>query len=285
MELKEDNMIMAQYSNWHKMPLAVSHSKDAPENETLFWDLKSEAHLLVSGITGGGKTSLLRCIASEAILRGFNVRIVDWLYGGANFAPFDGFADVEIAVTLEEIDSLLSEAVSRAEQRKEILQDNGCSAWYEMPSEERFVPEIFIIEEALLLASIRPDIDEEKALLASIRKNLSKLIRVGRPFGIHVAASTQRTNHHSVSEIEANFGTHAILGEYDYSASRYLDIRDPKNSFILNKRGRGSFANQPVRFFYSGDDSHISECLSLSRSVLREKSHTISSQAKEDALV
>ena len=88
-------------------------------------DLRTNAHILLGGVTGSGKTVLLKVLLRQAIDKGAKVYIADFK-GGVDFKSWfreNCYMSYDMDTTLE----TLAEWENELDRRKTLLRDSNCS--------------------------------------------------------------------------------------------------------------------------------------------------------------
>lgn len=159
------------------------------------WDVKSLPHGLIAGASGGGKTTILRCIIHQAISKHFNVSVLDFKGGGdfhdvekehAKYHDLgDGYGSL-IVSDPEKASQLLTALVVEARGRAEKFKEAGVSDIDEYNASGRtpFVPWLVVVDEAAEILDVKPKDKAEKDLYLGIDQSLRTLARVSRATGI-----------------------------------------------------------------------------------------------------
>ena len=164
----------------------------------------AEPHLLVAGVTGSGKSNLLRSLAAQAISHGQLVTAIDAEHTGhfEEFAGRDGVLRVESAApaAMDLLDWVSGESTRRAER----LRDLG-------DTEDTLIAEL--AKPLWLFVDELPSLGEAaaRAGLADPQDLLADLMRAGRTTGVTVVVSCRAER---VSELRATVRNqaHARVG-------------------------------------------------------------------------
>lgn len=159
------------------------------------WDITLQPHGLVSGSSGGGKTTLLRCIIHQAILKRWNVSVMDFKKSGdfndvesenAKYHDLEnGYGPFTVSEPEEAHQLLLAlviEAKGRLEQFKAVGVVNIDE--YNASGKGFFVPWLVVIDEAAELLDVKPMDKAEKDQYTEINHSLRTLARMSRAAGI-----------------------------------------------------------------------------------------------------
>lgn len=159
------------------------------------WDVTQLPHGLIAGASGGGKTTILRCIIHQAISKHFNVSVLDFKGGGdfhdvekehAKYHDLgDGYGSLIISDP-EEASQLLTALVVEARGRAEKFKEAGVRDIdeYNASGKTPFVPWLVVVDEAAEILDVKPKDKAEKDLYSGIDQSLRTLARVSRATGI-----------------------------------------------------------------------------------------------------
>ena len=238
--IKWDN----KYLNDKDFVLALGVSQTG----TVSIDLNAIPHLLCGSGTNGGKTTLLKTLLWQCIMKQATVIIADFK-GGVDF-PMIWREKCELITTPEELSGKLEKVLEIMEERRKKLEKSACRNIYEYneKNEEQLNRIIIAIDEiAEVLDKTGMDKDE-KTLVAQIEKQLSTVARQGRAFGEHLFVCTQRPDAEVLKgQIKNNIG-YRICGRADKVLSGIvLDNQDAAEK--IPKDGKGIFlTNSGVLF-------------------------------------
>ena len=153
-------------------------------------DLRTNAHILLGGVTGSGKTVLLKVLLRQAIAR---VYIADFK-GGVDFKAW--FRDnchmsYDMNATLE----TLAEFEKELDRRKKLLRDSNCAnidEYNAMFFETELHRWIFASDEIAMILDKTGQSKEQKEKIDRAIAALSLLACQRRSFGLHLILATQR---------------------------------------------------------------------------------------------
>jgi|SRR5579875_1004205 len=226
--------------------------------EPVLFDLAESPHLLVTGATGSGKSSLLQVLVYGWLVKGAGVVVVDPVKGGADFA----FAEshVRIAKDLEGSVEAVRAVYAEATQRKKANAAAGVSSWLDM--EDPPPPLVVLVDEftSVLIPSPvpkrtgDPELDSELDVLEAENRArteigilISKLAREARSAGVVVLLAAQKLAADTLEKIpgkdlKTNLGR-ALIGQAS-DGERLSALRAPRDAPSLSGEippGRGLF--------------------------------------------
>lgn len=233
--------------------LSLGDSLDGPVNV----DLSIMPHMLIGGSTGSGKTYLVLSLILQAIMKGYQVYILD-MKGGVDYPPaWKGdlcsyFDDRQLIL------SCLSMLVKELENRKAIFQCPGNGGGkpcanidvYNRYNPSDLMPRILVVCDELAEITDTTGLDKpNKELVNAIVGKLGTLARLGRAFGLHLVMATQRPDANVVPGQIKNNADIKICGRADIVLSTIiLDNGDAANlpkdipgRFLCNLNGGTTF--------------------------------------------
>ncbi len=159
------------------------------------WDVTKLPHGLFAGASSSGKTTLLRCIIHQAILKRWNVLVFDFKGGGdfndveqenAKYHDLeDGYGPFLVSDPEEAHQYLLALKIE-AEGRLQKFKEVGVKDIDEYNAQEKdsFVPWLVVIDEAAEILDVKPTDKTEKERYIEINQFLRTLARMSRAAGI-----------------------------------------------------------------------------------------------------
>ena len=190
---------------------------------TVTIDLAQTPHILVGGSTGSGKTYLVLSLIYQALLKGFEVFILD-MKGGVDFPPTWKHGLCDYADNREAILSMLHNLVSELGERMGAFQCTekwsgkkcpNLDTYNKLNSGKELARIVVVCDE---LAEVTDTSGADKATkeqIASIIGHLGTLARLGRAFGIHLVMATQRPDASVLSGQIKNNADVRICGRSD----------------------------------------------------------------------
>lgn len=159
------------------------------------WNVTKLPHGLIAGASGGGKTTILRCIIHQAILKRWNVTVFDFK-GGGDFNDVEKeskkYHDLEdgygpfIISDPEEARQLLVALEIEAKGRLEKFHELGVADIdeYNASGKGFFVPWLVVVDEAAELLDVKPLDRASREQYTEVSKSLRTLARTSRAAGI-----------------------------------------------------------------------------------------------------
>jgi S-DNA-T family DNA segregation ATPase FtsK/SpoIIIE len=207
--------------------------------EELITDFAKNPHMIISGTTGSGKSTLVHTIIANAIKNNINLLLID--PKRIEFAPYRIFDNVSVGFTSQDLSRFLDILISDMDYRFNVLEKNGDGTFL-------FGKTLLIIDEVADIFS-----NDENNF---IKNKLCLLTQKSRAVGIHCLLSTQRPSCDIIDgKIKANFparlacktaskvdsriildksGAETLLGNGDALISNYENIYERFQAFYSN---------------------------------------------------
>ena len=230
----------------------------------LWVDLAALPHLLVGGMTGGGKSVFLRQALTALALENPPSRMqlvcLD-LKGGVELAHFGELPHSlrPVADTVESAAAALGEVRIELDRRLEALRRSGTAdidAWLDagMPAWPRVVVVVDELAELTTRDVGADPVAREARRAASAR--LTEIARLGRAVGIHLIVCTQRPDADAVpGQLKANLaGTVAFRVRAGVNSLILLDT--DRAALLPHHPGRGLWAEERIEEFQAVYLSH-----------------------------
>ena len=213
-------------------------------------------HLMISGQTGGGKSTAIRQIITTLYVNQPQTQflLVD-LKGGLEFQLFEGIRGIDVAGSVEQaarelsiLDSVLDERMAALKQSgaKDIEQFMNRHRNRTQEKSSRRLPlyrivvvideaaEMFLVQDARHAQSI------QKA-----RRVLSRIARLGRAVGVHLIVATQRPDKQSLDpQVKANL-TGVLCFQMQNDASSISVLGNGRATDLPDIPGRAIWKNGP----------------------------------------
>lgn len=184
--------------------------------ETLYYDFAgSFPHLLIGGISGGGKSVLLRLILTQLALGPQpDLHLCD-LKGGVELNLYRDLAVTKgFATTIGALRKMVDEVEVEMERRYAIMERNGSQEWHGKRA-------ILVMDELADLKA-RPK-DPEAEIKNAIKGRLTALSAKGRAAGVVIVLCTQRPDASVVDGlIKTNIATSICFRTRDATQSRII---------------------------------------------------------------
>jgi hypothetical protein len=221
-----------------ELPVGVGASRFGP----LWADLAALPHLLVGGLTGGGKSAFLRQLLVGLVLRlpPERLRLVVLDLKGMEFGLLERLPHLmaPIARDLDASLDVLGSVCAELDRRQALFAGAGVEAlgsWNEARPDEALPYILVVVDEGAELSAAEVSDRDERARRQQALAHLSRLCRLGRASGIHVILSTQRPDADAVpGQVKANI-----------PATVAFRVRNATNSRILLGEGGESAAALP----------------------------------------
>lgn len=211
-------------------------------------DLDITPHIQCGGITGSGKTVLLKCVLHQLYLHNVSIYLCD----------FKGYVDFSMKTrslyhcvdTKEDLNRTLDILLSELEERKSVFSAEECTNITEYNHRHPNFPyqRIFLASDEIAYAFQKRGLPtKEKALAEEIEAKMTLIAQQGRFAGIHLWLSTQRGDADTIPpQIRSNLNIR-ICGRASELLSR-VTIDNALASQIPNHI-RGRFVDDNEEFF------------------------------------
>ena len=220
----EDKNLKEGYS---KLPLGVNRY------ETVFLNLSETPHAIINGRTGSGKTIAMKSLCYGAIMKGYEVYLVDFK-GGVDYGPvWENHTRLicdneEFIAEIHNLVAALTERLGRLRQFGEVNVDAYNKANPTSPM-KRIILFVDELGECLDKSGMNK---EQRETVDQITQGLNTLCRLGRAAGISCILSTQRGSADLISGQIRNTAL-KIVGQCDDNLSLLtIGTADAKNELI-----------------------------------------------------
>lgn len=211
------------------MPVITTHAEyadwkvvygQAENEEEIYWHPRKQAHMLVTGPTGSGKTVLLHRVVQAAAQAGWKIHIIDGKR--IEFLGFRGWPNVELlgAKVFHQM-RMVYETHRLMEERYSMIENGEASL-------EDFEPLLLVIDEVATFLkrvdrvwkSIKPKGAPAKAPVLDLIADMARLSRSAK---IHLLIGLQRPDVEFLSgEMRDNFGARASLGRMSVNGAQMM---------------------------------------------------------------
>ncbi|MGP9816865.1 FtsK/SpoIIIE domain-containing protein [Glutamicibacter sp. 363] len=185
----------------HKLPFATG-----VEGTPLELDFKVSPHLLCLGATGGGKSVILQAYLFSALLRGYELIVIDPSKGGADFKFAEPYTSA-FTGDIEEARAIIRALYEEVKRVKDLNAQYGVGNYRDLPNEVRPKHRVILIDEfTSLMARFPvpaetddPDAEEERQRIiqenswrAEIGTFVGRIAREARSAGFSLILATQK---------------------------------------------------------------------------------------------
>lgn len=270
---KEDIRIMDIYYIVEALPSFISWDDSFMEAGDRFamgesyigkmiWDTSALPHGLIAGASSAGKSNLLRCAIHQAILKRWNVQVLDFK-GGGDFVSVEReaqkYRDLEsgygpfIISDPEEARQVLLALTIEVKGRVGKFKEAGVSNITEYNASGRgfFVPWLLVIDEAAELLDVKPKDKAEKEMYAEIDHLLRTLARTSRAAGVHLLLGFIRPSADVLDGQIKNNLLWRVCGYFaDPAASRIVLDNDRATELPPEVKGRFIIGEEETQAYY-----------------------------------
>jgi S-DNA-T family DNA segregation ATPase FtsK/SpoIIIE len=184
--------------------------------EPTFYDNRLDAHLLISGVSGGGKSVTLQGLIYGALVRDWSLYVADPSKGAVDFNFSEPWAKA-IAKTIWETKGMVGAIYEEVTRRKAINAQYNCGNYRDLPDEVRYNHVLIVLDEFTSMMMPEPvpkamddspetlqGIESVKALNAAkayIGTYVGKIVREARSTGFTLLLATQALKADTLSKI------------------------------------------------------------------------------------
>lgn len=195
-------------------------------------NLEIYPHAFIAGETGSGKSNILKCMIYQALIKEYDVILIDFKRG----VSFSAFNDkVAIYYDYPEVVQVLKDMVSETSSRLDKFRNRSVDniADYNRISGESLRRKIIFIDELAELLKTR---DKETA--NALHDSIETLTRLSRATGIHLIMGIQRPDSTIINGQIKNNVSYRVCGRFvDREPSRIMLSSDAA-SLLSNIKGR-----------------------------------------------
>lgn len=195
-----------------------NESTRIPLNNNLSWNVQKQPHLLLAGVTGGGKTTFLNYLIIEMKKMRGTVYICD--PKRSDLASIQHIWGKEyVASDVNNISRLTREVKEKMMDRFLNYKENPQNFIYGASYVDYGLPPIFLIFDEL--GAFRASAD--KKVFGETMSNLTEIILKGREMGVFVCLATQQPNAQNIpTEMRDNLSIRVALGNMSNEAYRMI---------------------------------------------------------------
>ncbi|MBD5133377.1 MAG: hypothetical protein HDT38_02720 [Clostridiales bacterium] len=228
----------------------------------VIWDCTVLPHGLIAGASSAGKTSIIRSILHQAIIKKWNILIFDLKCGG-DYASAEQeaqkYRDLEqgygpfIISDPEEARQLLLALTIEVKSRLGAFKEAGVSNITEYNASRRghFVPWLVVLDEAAELLDAKAKDKAEKEMYAEIDHYLRTLARISRAAGVHILMGFIRPSSDVLDgQIKNNLLWRCCGYFADSAASRIVLENDRATELSPEIKGRFIVGDEETQAYY-----------------------------------
>jgi hypothetical protein len=228
------------------------------DGEPIAYDPTLDPHLLLAGLTGAGKSCLAQALVYGALVRAWQVYVIDPVKSGADY-QFARDRCHGFACTATEATALLRAVYAEVARRKELNAAHGVGSYRELPDPPPHL--LVLIDEFTSLVgrdpvpprTDDPELEAERDLIEAanharieIGVFAGKIAREARSSGVTLALGTQKLSAKMLDtipgagDLKVNL-SRVLLGKTSWG-DRVSALRDPDDAPDLDgvvPRGRG----------------------------------------------
>ena len=200
-------------------------------------DLDKEAHLLIGGQTGTGKSFLLASILTNLIATNKNIEIYLSQIMKGEIGLFSNCKQVKMtAYNLEEVAAILRRISKKIDERSKLFSGKGFKnlTHYNSKNKNKLKRIFFIVEELSFFMPNDSDPSSVNSLKNECWNKILDLVKAGRSAGIHFISVTQRSTCANLpSEVKAQM---CCLTTQQRSAIDSMNIIESPDAKDLQER-------------------------------------------------
>lgn len=227
---------------WHVIPVGRFS-----RGESARLKLAAAPHSLITGTTGSGKSTVLEVILAVALMRRWELWLVD-----PKRQQFSRFArnprkGIPVAFGYTEGWQALVNAKAEMERRKQRCFELGAEKWQQTGGE--IGPLMVIIDEVFALLEEKPEDEDQASLKAEAESALWSIAREGRAPGVHLVLAAQRPDASVIKgEARNNLMTRMLMGSKPAPSSIQMVLPDvPIPRMPLDMTGDGGLGGAESR--------------------------------------
>lgn len=231
-------------SSWGEFPLGSTGGSNIA-----FWKPMESPNLLLTGVTGSGKSVIQRNLIFHCLQHPDKWRIYGIDLGRIELRPYAKYSPVveHIATTLEDAVEVCRTVQSEMMERVEKMEKLGVPHYRNLPEHPPAI--MFLVEELIYVLTMSSlttgEHAAENALREEVAALLTRISRLGGTAGIHLVLSTQRPNKRILNgELKANMSTKIVAGRVDIAHSYTALDNDGATRTPIGIKGRGYIQEQ-----------------------------------------
>lgn len=209
-------------------------------------DLDRDAHVLIAGETGSGKSNILKLLVYQSLVKNYDVTLIDFKRG-VSFSNFSNM--VKIVYEYEQAAATLEEVVEETKRRLDLFRStkvDNITNYNKITTLKNLNREIIFIDELAELLNTR-----DKELSNRLYDALETLTRLSRAAGIHLVIGIQRPDANTVNgQIKNNISCRVCGRFVDKEPSRIM-LNCDDASRLANIKGRFLIKDEELQEFQS----------------------------------
>ncbi|WP_270301681.1 FtsK/SpoIIIE domain-containing protein [Terrisporobacter petrolearius] len=215
--------------------LIYNYSTNIPLSNNLNWNIAKQPHLLLAGVTGGGKTTFINYLIIEMMKMKADVYICD--PKRSDLASLKNILGSDyVASDVNNIAKLTRVVKEIMENRFIEYKENASNLVYGHSFVDYHLTPVFLIMDEL--GAFRAGAD--KKVFNETMSNLSEIILKGREMGVFCVLSTQQPNSQNIpTELRDNLSVRLALGKMSSEAYRMIFGEDIKGLQSISSVGSG----------------------------------------------
>lgn len=239
---------------WYEIPLGLGL-----EGEVVA-DLSIAPHMLITGVTGSGKSVLQRNIIFHCIQHNDNIRMLGVDVKRVELSPFKKYSQtiLGIGTNLEDGVDVVRYAKRVMEKRYEKMEEQKVNHFKDLKDENGkpdYALLVMIDEAYMFMATEGGKSDDSKArdeLHGEASTMLGEIARLGRAAGVHLIMATQRPDAKVIyGELKLNLPVRIAAGRLDSTASS-MTLDSASAAYLPSIKGRGMLSIYGVEQEFQG---------------------------------
>lgn len=239
------------------------------------FDLNKYPHALIAGVTGSGKSVILRCLLWQCIKKGAKIYMIDFK-GGVEFGrQYEQFG--EVITDRNNALELTKELVKEMKTRLAIFRQTGVknlTEYNEIFPDKKLCRIVLVCDEIAEMLDKTGLSGTDKVIFYEIEKEMSTLARLARSPGINMLLATQRPD------------AKVIVGQIKNNLPIRISGRmvDPQASeMVLGNTLASTLGDTLGRFMYTiGSDTYEFQAYNFNDSFLVKGNYLIGGMLLED---
>ena len=225
---------------WNEIPIGLG------ANGEVVWDIKTVPHALITGTTGGGKSTIQRNLIFHCIQHSDRWSFLGVDVKRVELKPYKQYdsAVVGIATNVEDGVEICRFARDEMMDRYEKMEELGVNHFLDLPNPPKALM-VMIDESYMFLAPSGIKTDEGKAedeIKGEASKILGDIARLGRASGVHLVLATQRPDAKVIyGELKQNLAARIAAGRMDSIASSMTLDNENATRLPGGIKGRGFY--------------------------------------------